>query len=220
MKEEVKMYSKFENLTEEKKKKIIDVCIEEFSRNGYKNASTNNIVKNAEISKGILFHYFGSKKSLYLYVYKYVTDFIAQIFYEKMRDLPSDFFERVMELGLLKLKVASEFPVEYKFILDVFLHTPEELKQEVQESYGKIYGENMELLFKDIDISKFRPGIDSNKAMEVAMFAFDGLSNKYFKQFKSIPMGDIMGELEKSIQDFNEYIEILKNGVYENGNIS
>ena len=209
------MYSKFENLTEEKKKKIIDVCVEEFSQNGYKNASTNNIVKNAEISKGILFHYFGSKKSLYLYVYDYVTDFVTEIFNEKMSNLPADFFERVMEIGIIKLKIASEYPSEFKFSLDVFLHTPEDLKQEVQERYGKIYKENIKLLFNEINTPKFRAGINRNKAMELVMFALDGLSNKYFKAFESMPVSNIMSELEQITQDFNEYIEILKNGVYD-----
>lgn len=213
IKEVVRLYSRFESLTEEKKKKIIDVCIEEFSQNGYINASTNSIVKNAEISKGILFHYFGSKKSLYLYVVDYVISFLTEVTFKRMLELPSDFFERIREIGIIKLKTAFEYPVEYKFIIDIVTHTPEELKQEVQGRYERLYKENIPFLFKDIDTSNFRSGINKDKAMELIMFSLEGVSNKYFKAFESMPANTIMIKLEGITKDFNEYIEILKNGV-------
>ena len=55
------MYDTFENLPEEKRKKILEICLDEFSENSYENSSTNTIVKRAGISKGILFHYFKNK---------------------------------------------------------------------------------------------------------------------------------------------------------------
>lgn len=208
------MYSKFENLTQEKKKKIIDVCIEEFSQNGYKNASTNNIVKNAEISKGILFHYFGSKKSLYLYVLDYVLDFLSEIIYKMMNDLPADFFERIMKVGIIKLKAAYEYPAEYKFLLDAITNIEDDIKHEVQVRYKKLYKEGMPILFKGIDTSKFRSEIDKDKAMELIMFALEGVNNKYLRVFESMHVDKIMSEIEEITRDFNEYIDILKNGVY------
>ena len=45
-------------MDEEKKQKIINASIEEFSK-GYSLASTNEIVRKAGVSKGLLFHYFG-----------------------------------------------------------------------------------------------------------------------------------------------------------------
>ena len=57
-----------QKLDTEKKNRIINSAIEEFSKYPFNKASTNNIVKNAEISKGLLFHYFGNKKELYEYI--------------------------------------------------------------------------------------------------------------------------------------------------------
>ena len=42
------------------KEKIINVALEEFVLNGYKAASTNSICKNAQVSKGLLYHYYKS----------------------------------------------------------------------------------------------------------------------------------------------------------------
>ena len=57
----------FENLPEEKQELILSTGIKAFSGNTYKDVSTDSITKQCGISKGLLFHYFGSKKDYYLY---------------------------------------------------------------------------------------------------------------------------------------------------------
>lgn len=208
------MYSKFESLTEEKRKRIIDVCIEEFSLNGYKNASTNSIVKNAEISKGILFHYFGNKKRLYLYVLNYVVELLTKVIYGRMDNLSTDFFERVMQIGIIKMQAAHEYPSEYKFVIDAVAHTDEELEQEVQAVYGKMLSQGMPILFKDIDTSNFRKDMNKEKALEVIMFIVEGISNKYSRAFRNKSTDEIMSNMEDLIKEYYEYVEILKKGIF------
>ncbi|MBQ6593006.1 MAG: TetR/AcrR family transcriptional regulator [Solobacterium sp.] len=60
-------YQIFENLPEEKQELILSTGIKAFSGNTYKDVSTDSITKQCGISKGLLFHYFGSKKDYYLY---------------------------------------------------------------------------------------------------------------------------------------------------------
>ncbi|WP_234970565.1 TetR/AcrR family transcriptional regulator [Aedoeadaptatus urinae] len=47
------IYSKFNNLKPEKQKQIINAAIKEFVRNGFEKASTNEIVKRANISNRV-----------------------------------------------------------------------------------------------------------------------------------------------------------------------
>lgn len=210
----VDLYSKFENLTEDKKKKIITACIQEFSTNGYENASTNSIVLNAGISKGILFHYFGSKKRLYLYILDYVIDFMAGLVFKGLEELPADFFERIMKIGIIKMKAAYEYPVEYGFLLKAFMNQPDELKGELQKRYEKAYSDSMPKMFEGIDTSKFREGIDKDRAMELIMIALEGVNNKYMKTFKDKQVDAIMSDMEGIMSDYEKYIEILKFGIY------
>ena len=58
------MFSKFLNL-DEKQDRILNAAIKEFAQKGYDSASTNEIVKEAGISKGLLFHYFKIKSSYF-----------------------------------------------------------------------------------------------------------------------------------------------------------
>lgn len=66
------MVSKFLNLDSEKQNRILNAAINEFAEKGYENASTNEIVKDAGISKGLLFHYF-KIRSNYFYFYMIIA---------------------------------------------------------------------------------------------------------------------------------------------------
>jgi len=58
----------FFNLPEDKRNAILDLAIEEFAENDYKNASISRIVAQAGIAKGSFYQYFEDKKDLYLYL--------------------------------------------------------------------------------------------------------------------------------------------------------
>ena len=60
----------FEGLTKDKQKKIYNSAIKEFAEKGYSQASTTNICKEANISKGSIFQYFQTKTALFFFVVK------------------------------------------------------------------------------------------------------------------------------------------------------
>ena len=65
---------RFENIDPERREKIINAAIKEFTKSGYEGASLNVIIRDAEISKGSLYYYFEDKTDLYLTVIKYVME--------------------------------------------------------------------------------------------------------------------------------------------------
>lgn len=56
----------FDRAPEERKEKILEVGIEEFSSKGYENANINVIAKNAGISIGLMYKYFVAKEDLFV----------------------------------------------------------------------------------------------------------------------------------------------------------
>ena len=62
----------FQNLKEDKKNRIIDAALVEFSTRPFNEASITNIVKNADISRGSFYQYFGNKEN----IYKYLVNFL------------------------------------------------------------------------------------------------------------------------------------------------
>ena len=61
------MNEAFYKLSEEKQNNILSSGIREFATKSFSEANTDDITKSCGISKGLLFHYFGSKKEFYLF---------------------------------------------------------------------------------------------------------------------------------------------------------
>jgi AcrR family transcriptional regulator len=64
--EEAMPTRRFENLDDELKARLMEVAAEEFSLNGFKEASLNQIIERVGISKGSIYYYFEDKEDLYV----------------------------------------------------------------------------------------------------------------------------------------------------------
>lgn len=208
------MYELFEKLPEDKKKIIIDVCIKEFGDFGYTNASTNNIVKNANISKGTLFNYFGNKKNLFLYILDYTTAFYIDYLIKRMKENSPDFFQRILDWAELKMAVSLEEPDIYNFFVSAFLNIPEELKNDIAERYQKLYEKGLFLTFDGLDMSLFRQDIDVKKAIDLILLAINGLSEKYLVAIKTSEDKGL-GTLHERMDELKKYISILRKVFYK-----
>ena len=71
------MNSKFFDLKKEKQDRMINAALKIFALHGYRRASTDDIVKEAGISKGLLFHYFENKIGVYNFIYDYSVRYIS-----------------------------------------------------------------------------------------------------------------------------------------------
>lgn len=59
----------FNNLPDEKKERILNAAIKEFSVRNVREGNLANIVKDAKIARGSIYQYFPSKEDLYIYVF-------------------------------------------------------------------------------------------------------------------------------------------------------
>lgn len=209
------MNSAFENISEEKRQKIIAACLSEFADKGYENASTNSMVKKAEISKGLLFHYFGNKRNLYLYLVDLAIDSFISKFYSYYTKPDSDVFERVMQRGVIKIKISSEEPLMSKLVMEAFIDTPQDMKEEMDIRFKKLYAENIPMLSQDVDYSLFRDNIDTEKAMEFMMLCFDALYNKYINKFKGKALALSDDDIDDMVKEYYEFMDMIKFGMYK-----
>ncbi|MNB86209.1 Fatty acid metabolism regulator protein [compost metagenome] len=72
----------FLKISEEKRLRIYKAAINEFAQNGYENASTHKIAKQAQISVGSLFQYFENKEDIFLSVAQYYASIVKEAFDE------------------------------------------------------------------------------------------------------------------------------------------
>ncbi len=207
------MYQTFENLTEDKKKRILEACIVEFADKGYEKASTNVIIKEAKVSKGILFHYFGNKKRLFLYLVEYSIKLLTAEFRKYSLQKSGDIFDRIIEFGMIKLKISHAHPNITKLIIHAYYNTPEDIRSEIQDKYKQLSNEFLPTIFNDLDTSKFRKGVNPKKAMEIVMLFLEALQQKYNKEYQGREQ-ELLGDIDKIMEEYKEYIEVLKYGIY------
>lgn len=206
------IYSKFNNLKPEKQKQIIKAAIKEFVRNGFEKASTNEIVKRANISKGSLFNYFNSKKYLYLYLIEYSSKAIVNL-NEEIDLSETDLFKRIERVALQKFYVQQKYPQAFEFLASTKQEESVEVKDIIKQRLNPIYNQAINKLYKDIDYSKFREGIDIEKAIEILNWTMFGVGEKGLKELFTF---DDIGKFgEKYLEEWNVYAELLKYSFYK-----
>lgn len=68
----------------DKKQRIMDAAIKLISEKGYHGATTALIAKEASVSQGIIFHYFGNKEELFFSLLKEKSDLFMEEFRKKV----------------------------------------------------------------------------------------------------------------------------------------
>ena len=91
--------STFVNLSEEKKNKIFHAALREFSTRGFSQASINQIVRAAAISKGSFYQYFSGKEDIFLYMLEGISREKAAL-YDRTDRLAAglDVFETILTI--------------------------------------------------------------------------------------------------------------------------
>ena len=107
---EQKMNERFFDLKKDRQDRIINGALKVITENGYRHASTDEMVSAASISKGLLFHYFKSKKGVYQFLYEYSTRYTMIELREARRKAGCDFFEMHRLLMKADAAVLRKYP--------------------------------------------------------------------------------------------------------------
>lgn len=150
------MNEKFYALPEERQQGILNAGMEVFSKNAYKNASTDLIAAKAGISKGLLFYYFHNKKELYMYIYDYLAEVMkAQIIDTGFRKL-TDFFEILKYSADKKVAMLRKNPYIMDFAMRAFYSDKEAVSEEVKRMNDRLEDSLYHIYFGNIDLFKFK----------------------------------------------------------------
>ena len=205
------IYSQFYSLESEKQERIINAALKEFARNGYARASTNEIIKQAGISKGSLFNYFNNKKELYLFLLDYVAKVIEQIYAEVDWNEP-DFFTRMRQLGLEKFKIYKKLPHAFNFLKAVSHEDVADIKPAISKLKQDMISIGLEKGYQNIDWSKFREDIDREKMINIINWTMLSFAEQHMNELDSIE--DVGREI---LSESDEYFDILKQCFYKKG---
>ena len=206
------MTNKFEKVEIEKQKHILNAALKEFADKGYTQASTNKIVKDAAIGKGMLFYYFTSKKNLYTYLVDYCIDIVEKEYLERIDYTNPDLFERLLAVSKVKWDFFMVHPEVINFISTLFVKNPDQMDDELKNRFQTLQEKWADVLYKNIDFSRFRKDIDPEKAFELIQWSLQG----YEESLKSRLRDQVNSKIdyEMYFEEYYEYIAVLKTAFY------
>lgn len=212
------MYEKFYSLSLDKQERIINAALKEFGKYGYKKTSAEQIALEAQISKGMIFHYFGTKLNLYEFLINYSYEFVRRAFSQAMADINGlDYIEQYKVITKLKLSAYQDNSFVFEFLTMLYLH-PEntEISKECSLYFSKII-EFREEVLKAMELSSdnnnFRKDIEMEKVKKYIKWILEGYSQEIIFKIGDKALSDV--NLDYAWDEFDEVLDDLKRTFYK-----
>ncbi|MBS7305756.1 MAG: TetR/AcrR family transcriptional regulator [Lachnospiraceae bacterium] len=202
------MNEKFFEIKNEKQERILNAAIKVFALNGYRKASTDVIVTEAGISKGLLFHYFTNKLSLYEYIIDYSIKYMNFEFTTSVSKYEKDFFELQMMMEQAKIRVMKIYPYMQQFLASLKYETDAKAKAVIGENAYAL--ESMfNVIYKQADTSKFEEYVVVQKVVDMIRWMSDGYLREHLVE------GDT--DVDVLVSEFSKYLKMLRAHFYRGG---
>lgn len=195
------MNGKFFDLKKEKQDRMINAALKCFAKQGYRHASTDDIVKEAAISKGLLFHYFGSKVGTYKFVFDYSVRFINLELRTYVDSKTTDLVEVLRQIECARMHVMKGHPYMQQFLNSALTEEDEEVAEIIADK--KIALENTyKAIYEQIDYSALPANADGEKLRRMMEFTIKGLMAER-------TMADDF-DAEKLYEEICDYLDMMK----------
>ncbi|MDE5892968.1 MAG: TetR/AcrR family transcriptional regulator [Acetatifactor sp.] len=195
------MNGKFFDLKKEKQDRMINAALKVFALQGYRHASTDEIVREAGISKGLLFHYFTSKLGVYTFVYDYSVRYMILELGARVPAGERDLFAICRAVELSRMQAMKGYPYMQQFLnrcmredVSEALLATEERRESLAAEYARIQGQ--------IDYDALPAGVDGQKLEQMLTYTIQGLMQQRFQDASFQP--------EMLYAEIVEYIDMLE----------
>ena len=195
------MNGKFFDLKKEKQDRMINAALKVFAMQGYRHASTDAVVQEAGISKGLLFHYFESKLGVYTFVYDYSVRFMTLELKSAVDPGETDLFGLMKQVEMAHMQAMKGYPYMQQFLnrcmsenVSEALLAIEEKREAINELYERIYSQ--------ADWSRLSGGVDGEKLHKMLDLTIKGLMSERFQEGSFQP--------EMLFEEISEYLDMMK----------
>ena len=195
------MNEKFFDLKREKQDRMINAGLKVFAKEGYRHATTDEIVKEASISKGLLFHYFTNKVGLYVFLMDYSVRFLLMEIACSVKKEEKDFFEIYRQIEQGKLQVLKIYPYMQAFLDKAFEEVCIEALEEC-EIQKEVYREKIESYYQQCKEQEFEKKISFDSMLQMINYINKGIV------LENMVLDTMQPEM--MYQQFCHYLELLK----------
>ncbi|MEL7563971.1 MAG: TetR/AcrR family transcriptional regulator [Dehalobacterium sp.] len=188
----------FYNLSDEKKERIFDAALQEFSIRTFSQASLNQIIKNAGIPKGSFYQYFDNKEDLYLYLMEVASKEKIELFnHVKGMDPDADVFEVIMQTTREFLERGKVKPgyVEAAILMEL---DNSEITMKIRKSSAEKF---VKMVERDKERGLIKPEVNSE--LLINLISTFSLNESYRNG----------SDKERYLKNLSDAIKIIKEGV-------
>lgn len=198
------MNEKFYNLSKEKQDRMINAAIKVFAQNGYLRASTDAMIKEAEVSKGLLFHYFESKKGLYTFVLEYCARYMMMELGAGMNDSEKNLFDRLIMAEECKIRMLKNYPYLDLFLISIQGESDDEASEEAKRWSDELEENYKKLINEKSDPALLRGNLTIEEARDIVSLTMEGYKMKTYRSGMAP---------EDVLKGFIPYLDVLRNNM-------
>ncbi|WP_097004951.1 TetR/AcrR family transcriptional regulator [Lacrimispora amygdalina] len=188
------------DLENEKVLRIVNCGFEVFAKNNFEKASTNLIVEKAEISRGLLYHYFKSKSELYEFLLYFSGKQVLSNIVDSVDWSNTDFLLRIRQALVSKIDTLAKYPYLYEFCDKYARDYAEELKQKL------IPGIQKRIFEENLDFSQLRKEVDPEMMKSTIINTLSKITTSMFRDGSGLSKTEKMklatAEIDKYLQFF------------------
>ena len=199
------MNSKFFDLKKEKQDRMINASLKIFALQGYRHASTDDIVREAAISKGLLFHYFGSKLGVYDFIYDYSVRYMNLELKSNVNPKEKDIFVLFKQTEAARMHAMRGYPYMQQFLNRSMSEDVSEALLAVEEKRNVLV-DTYNTINEQMDFSSLPPGLDGEKLRKMLDFTIKGLMTERFQDASFQP--------EMLYEEICSYLDMIKQLIY------
>ncbi len=194
-----------------RKDRILEAALHEFASKGYYKASTNVIVKEAEVSKGLLFHYYKSKKDLFITIYERAYKIILNEIFEHVNFSNRDVLWRLEVATIERVNAHRKHQLLTQFFITNERIQRDGISEDIAVIRNQYVEEFYQKMFNDIDYYLFKEQINLNDALQVIKYTIDRILADYEKKYVHMLNPENLERLSKHL---HHYLTFFKDAFY------
>lgn len=202
------MNPKFFNLPPERQDLIRSSAMIEFGEGTFKKTSADSIAKRANISKGLLFHYFKDKRELYLYLFQYALDICIKQYMLKTYDFGETDFFLALEMGQkVKMDMVRRYPGLFRFVMRAYYERDSILSPKLRKGLNDLLETTSRDFIARMDLYKFKPDVDPWEVIRLLTLAAEGMMARTGAYTAE--------EIEVLFAEYKKYADMLRAHLYK-----
>ncbi len=192
----------YKQLDEEKKNRIMEAIIDEFSEFPFSQASINRIIKQANISRGSFYQYFNDKEDCYLELLNVIANEKMILFKDVVQlDESASLFDHYMHM-MKQVKIWMEKQPKYYKIGFLMERDNDEFIKKLNEQNPSLMNYFIHLIKKDIERGIIKSNVDPQLLSDALIAINSNIIIDYFHK------KDYEGMIQKS----EAILELIKYG--------